>query len=237
MTAPNKPEPSAVADYVAALGQLAEPVKAGKADIPGRRGYTYLTLPDLIEAIRPVLSNHRLAFMQDVAIADRRVIVTTHIIHTTGASWTSLPFALPCGSSPQEIGSALTYARRYSLATFVGLAGADDDDAAAAQRQPQRQPDDVLPPVDPQTGEILEDKPAPKRNTHTDYGPLPATSKQLGAIYAIAKSKGLSEKADVLALVSEILEKQITSGSDLKRDEAGQVIEKLKAMTDNGGAA
>jgi predicted metal-dependent hydrolase len=35
---------------------------------------------------------------------------------------------------PQEIGSALTYARRYSLSALLGIAADEDDDANAASR-------------------------------------------------------------------------------------------------------
>ena len=42
------------------------------------------------------------------------------------------------GRSPHEVGSALTYARRYHLASIVGLAGDDDDDAQHAQQAAQQ---------------------------------------------------------------------------------------------------
>ena len=177
-------------DFVTALGALSEPPKTGKVHA-GMRKYTYLTLPDLIEAVRPVFAAHRLAFSQEATIDQGMIVVHTVIFHTSGARWDSPPLVMPCGRTPQDIGSALTYARRYQLATMVGLAGADDDDAQTVQH-----PREELPPVDPETGEILEpESSAP--------GQQNATGKQLTAIGAIGKKAGL-ERDDIHALAEEI---------------------------------
>jgi hypothetical protein len=56
---------------------------------------------------------------------------------------------LPATARPQEMGSALTYARRYSLSALVGIAADEDDDANAAAVQSagtKQTPKDLGPP-------------------------------------------------------------------------------------------
>jgi len=69
------------------------------------------------------------------------MVLHTRLIHSSG-EWigSEWPVAEFGRSSPQQMGSALTYARRYSLFSIVGIAGQDDDDdgAAASQQVPSR---------------------------------------------------------------------------------------------------
>jgi hypothetical protein len=55
-------------------------------------------------------------------------------LHTSG-QWIASEHPLPLSGRPQEIGSALTYARRYSLSALIGIAADEDDDANAAQKK------------------------------------------------------------------------------------------------------
>jgi hypothetical protein len=125
------------ADLVAALGALHEPRKDGQVNA-GQRRYKYLTLPDLLAAVRDTFRDHRLAITQDVQVTEGGILVTTTILHTTGEQRAASPLFLRCTSDPQSVGSAITYGRRYSLAAMVGLAGDDDDDAQHAQQAVQQ---------------------------------------------------------------------------------------------------
>jgi hypothetical protein len=118
---------------VPALGELAEPAKAGKANT-GTYQYTYMTLHQLLAAVRPVFAKHGLAVSQAVERTETGVAVTTTVMHISGQEHHDPPLELRCGPGAQDVGSAITYARRYSLAALVGLAGSEDDDGAAAQR-------------------------------------------------------------------------------------------------------
>lgn len=128
--------------FVAAAAELTEPIKSATATVETRdgRGYTYayLPLPALSALVRGVFARHGLAFRQSVTTSgDRAVTVTTTVVHTCGACWTTEPLTVRAASlSPQDVGSASTYGRRYSLAALVGLSGADDDDAASQHRHP-----------------------------------------------------------------------------------------------------
>lgn len=120
---------------VNALGDLTNPQKDGKADT-GKFGYTYATLPAVLDHVRPVLAAHGLAITQDQQMADHDVAVTTTIWHTSGEHLTFGPLVGRASGDWQQTGSALTYMRRYSLLAALGIAGDDDDDAQAVKGKP-----------------------------------------------------------------------------------------------------
>jgi hypothetical protein len=60
----------------------------------------------------------------------------TKLVHAESGQWQSSLMVMPLPKNdPQGYGSALTYARRYGLATLVGLVSEIDDDAEAATPQ------------------------------------------------------------------------------------------------------
>ena len=83
--------------------------------------------------MRKTLGQHEIATVQTTAIDQAAGIVhlTTMLAHASGewiaSDWPVCPIAEM--ASPQRMGSALTYARRYALFTLVGIAGEDDLDA------------------------------------------------------------------------------------------------------------
>jgi len=138
-------ESTASADLAAALAALTEPHKSGKV-AAGQRRYTYLMLPDLMGHARTILAQHAIAIHQTAQTIDGHIHVETLLRHHDGTMWASGPLTAPQPSDPQQLGSLLTYLRRYSAATFLGLSGDDDDDGQAAARAnpPQRR---TAPPL------------------------------------------------------------------------------------------
>lgn len=110
------------------VGQTA----AGK---PYKYEYTYADLTDVLDATRPALSKHGLAVTQPIVRAAYGPQVVTMLLHKSGQklqSEYSLRLAEGVKDSPQAWGSAITYARRYSLCGLLGVAGEEDDDGTAA---------------------------------------------------------------------------------------------------------
>lgn len=91
----------------------------------------YADLESVIEAVKPHLISNGMMFVQSI-IPGEDVEVTTVIIYQTGESLSlgSLKVPLP-KKDAQGYGSALTYARRYSLSTALGIPSVDDDGEAA----------------------------------------------------------------------------------------------------------
>jgi ERF superfamily len=83
--------------------------------------------------VRKTLGQHEIATVQTTAIDQTAGMVnlTTTLAHASGewiaSDWPVCPIAET--ANPQRMGAALTYARRYALFTFVGIAGEDDLDA------------------------------------------------------------------------------------------------------------
>lgn len=108
-----------------AQGELKNPAKAAENSHFHKR---YADLACGLDAIRPVLSRHGLALTQMTYMDAEMVMLETRLAHSSG-QW--LRATYPVGRFPmkhQEVGSAITYARRYSGFAICGIAGADDDD-------------------------------------------------------------------------------------------------------------
>ena len=93
----------------------------------------YASLSSVIDAIKPALNNAGIVFIQFVSPSDDgRLNLTTRLLHTSG-EWIESTATCPLAKNdPQGYGSALTYLRRYTLATVVGLYQDDDDGQAAS---------------------------------------------------------------------------------------------------------
>lgn len=99
----------------------------------------YVALDGLTAAVRPVLAKHGLSFMQFPTGDGQTVSVTTLLLHESGEYIESEPFAMkPTKSDPQGMGSAVTYARRYSLQSVLGVAWEEDDDANTTSQPAQQ---------------------------------------------------------------------------------------------------
>lgn len=94
----------------------------------------YADLASVWEACRAPLTTHGFAVLQPVSTVDGAVAVTTLLLHTSG-EWISDTLLLrPVAETPQGVGSAITYGRRYGLAAMVGVVPEDDDGEAAHGR-------------------------------------------------------------------------------------------------------
>jgi hypothetical protein len=118
--------------WVAALNELTDVARSETADT-GSYKYKYATLAAAAQQARTVLGKHELAvFQSSFSTGLGSVAVTTRVIHTSGQWIESDPLVMPAKGGPQDVGSALTYGRRYGLMSFLGLA-TDDDDGVGAQ--------------------------------------------------------------------------------------------------------
>ena len=83
----------------------------------------YFDINKLIEAVNPVLSKHGLVLLQP--IEDNKVV--SMIIDSESGEVAKSWLELPNLSDPQKIGSAISYYRRYTLASLLGLQAEDED--------------------------------------------------------------------------------------------------------------
>lgn len=96
----------------------------------------YADLAACVEAVIDALNANGIAMIQRTHDSDNGVAVETLFVHESGETITGGILHVPAAKhDPQGYGSALTYARRYSLMAACGIAP-EDDDANMAQRTP-----------------------------------------------------------------------------------------------------
>lgn len=108
----------------------------------------YADLASCWDACRKPLSDNGLSVVQTVEYDNNGRYVETMLLHTSGQFITSCVNLTLKDDNMQAVGSAITYARRYSLAAIVGISPDDDDAEAASGR----------PPTKSAAGEIIEQK-------------------------------------------------------------------------------
>jgi hypothetical protein len=126
-------------------------------------------LPHILSIITPILKKNGLLIVQPVV----NNCVVTKLIHIESGETIESVYDIVCkdGTNPQQVGSAVSYARRYSISSLLNLNIDDDDDGNAANgnnvvSQPAQPKKEELTPKHPnwnkakehlQTGGLLED--------------------------------------------------------------------------------
>lgn len=96
----------------------------------------YADLSACVEAVIDALNANGIALMQQTHECENGVMVETVFVHESGETLSSGKLHVPASKQDaQGYGSALTYARRYSLMAACGIAPEDDDGNAASRRQ------------------------------------------------------------------------------------------------------
>jgi len=129
-------------------GSLAQALVAFQAAVPaipkrktvsvqtrqgGRYTFDYAPHEVILDTIKGYLAENGLAVVQPLTSdLQGRMFVQTIVIHEGGETLESLTPLNTENLSNQEIGSAVTYMRRYALSAMLGLATDDDDDANLA---------------------------------------------------------------------------------------------------------
>jgi len=110
----------------------------------------YADLSSVMDAIKPALAKHGLAFVQVSHDSNNAAAIETVIVHSSGETMSCGIVSVPVSKGDaQGFGSAMTYARRYSLSAAFGVAPEDDDGnaAAAAKPVPQKEAPKTLKPA------------------------------------------------------------------------------------------
>ena len=118
----------------------------------------YAGLDACVEAVIDALHKHGIGLMQRTLPCESGVTVETVFIHSSGETMSSGPLHVPASKNdPQGYGSALTYARRYSLMAACGIAPEDDDGNAASKPATYAKPSRPAP-------RMTDEAPRPRSN-------------------------------------------------------------------------
>lgn len=186
--------------------------------------YNYADLADVIESIRKPLAENELAITHRLELRESGYGMVTDLIHSSGESvstWYPLPNPHDADIRPQEFGSALTYARRYSITALVGIASEEDDDGQAAPAaKPAAKPSSAPSPVKPA---VVAPTPSPAPATTRFPGVTEAQRKRL---HAFKTEYGWTDEQLKAHMRREF---GIESSKELTRDQYDKLIAAIKA--------
>lgn len=115
--------------------------KVGKGSINPAFKSKYADLADIVSVVLPALAKNGLAWITTPRVSDDGFVLEYELRHTSGETVTgSWPLPDPEKATPQQMGSAVTYAKRYTLSAVTGIAPDEDDDGNAASKGPGAAP-------------------------------------------------------------------------------------------------
>jgi hypothetical protein len=184
----------------------------------------YADLATVSEAILPELSKHGLYFTSAPTLIGDRFVLRCELGHVTGGKVEAI-YPLT-GNGHHQIGSAITYGRRYCLGAMTGLTPEDDDggaaaEAASAPRSAQRR---TTKPAEAATAQRGARPALPSEAAD----PNKMTSTQRGKMHALFNQKDITERGNRLAYTIETIGRQVNSSDELTRAETDQVIDRLE---------
>ena len=138
-------------ELAAALAKAQRTLKAAIKDSTNPHFRSrYADLASIWSAWQEAGPAHGLAITQTTAVRDGGIVLITQMSHSSG-QWIRGEYPLnPIKNDPQGLGSAMTYARRYSLAAMAGVCPDDDDGENAMGRNAVTiQKDAAAPAEDP----------------------------------------------------------------------------------------
>jgi len=121
------------------IGELLEVQKEIKdVEKTGENPYfksSYTTLTESIKSCKEILNKHNIIVLQPIQSDSEGVYVCTTLLHVSGEKLESkMSISEVKSNDPQARGSAITYARRYSLKSILCMADEDDDGEKAMDR-------------------------------------------------------------------------------------------------------
>lgn len=215
------------------VGSLAEALADLQTQLPhvaknntakaGTYSYQYADLAEISRQLLPVMGKLGLSFTSKPTLVDGKFVLAYTLRHISGETDEGV-WPLPERGSPQEIGSAVSYARRYCLCAVTGLApDNDDEDAVLAEAANRRMRVERVEekiaastaPQPPAEGRITAEQ---QREMQNLFGPA-----GIGA----TKQARLKFAADVIG-------RQIGSATEMTQSEADRFIAALRKEADDG---
>jgi len=125
---------AALADFQSSLPSVGKDNTASVKSDKGSYKYSYADLTAVTDAALPLLAKCGLSWTSRPTMTEHGFVLRYSLLHSAGHREDGdFPLPDPSRFSSQQIGSAITYARRYSLCAVTGIApGGDDDDGEKA---------------------------------------------------------------------------------------------------------
>jgi hypothetical protein len=130
-TDPTDPE-AALATALAAFQAEMPHVGKGNSANAGTYTYSYADLADITKSVMPVMAKHGLSFSAKPTLNEDGKFVLEYVLRHAQGGRDVGQYPLPTSGTPQQVGSAISYARRYCFSAVTGVAPDEDDDGRAA---------------------------------------------------------------------------------------------------------
>ena len=203
----------------AEIGEIAAALSVAQAEInPAEKNATnphlknkYANISAIYDAVREVLPRHGLCVVQTMLPTDgTRAHVRTTLAHKSG-QWFASECVMPLDrqGGAQGMGSAITYARRYSLSAILGVVADEDDDGNGAQGRNNK-------------SQIEKDRAAAKANN-----PNPPSDPQRKMFMSMMSKKHNGNRDAILDDLSKYFGRKIASSNELTKAEISEMIEVL----------
>ena len=153
-------------------------------------GYRYTDLDTIASKIRPLLAKYGLGYMQPIETVGDTMFMRTRVFHKSG-EYIETDIVLNAVSGKQmnaiqQMGAAITYMRRYSLCSVLGITSDEDTDGAEKKEAPGTQ---NKQPVKPQPTKQVT-KPVPNtQGKKTQLAGGDSTPEQVKALKSLFASK------------------------------------------------
>lgn len=133
----NQSMSSDIKDLATALSKAQSTMKSALKDKENPHFRSkYADLDAIWDACRESLTENGLSVIQTHGSDQSGAFLKTLLVHSSGQFISSItPLILPDRATMQQLGSAITYARRYSLASIVGVTSDEDDDGNAVSQK------------------------------------------------------------------------------------------------------
>lgn len=200
--------------------------KAATADT-GKYKYKYATLDDITEAVMPLLTAVGLAWSCGPGMQEGHFGLIWRLLHISGEQLDGF-MPLPANAPPQQLGGCITYFRRYSMCSVLGVTTDEDDDGAKVADAWESARPAARGSSGPRAGARARSSDW-KGSSNGDADPGPLTSAQSKRMHASFTSAGIKEREARLLYVAEVIGRTVESSSELTKDEAGLVIATLEA--------
>ncbi len=202
----------------------------------------YATLASLWDSARKAIAANGLSVVQTTEISEGDLFLVTTLMHASGEYISGIYPVKSAGMKPQEIGSAITYARRYSFGAILGLSSDDDDDGNAASHPQERkeggqsQPAGVAATIsNVQEGAKRTDNPNGNTGNGVSGKVTMGTLKRLHAVGTMAYGDEWDARRH--KMVSAITVRRTDSSKDLMETEAVRLINGIEEKIRQEGAA
>lgn len=229
---------NSIAALAAALAKAQRQIQSAKKDSvnPHFRS-RYADLASCWDACREQLTSNGIAVVQPIHNDGPYAFLKTILVHESGEWIASGSYPLkPMKDDPQGLGSAITYARRYSLCAMVGVAPDDDDGEAATGRTVQQtktptyqapaQPQQAAPSNRPPEFEATQQQIVKQYGSgDTKRGP---TEKQISFLHAMKSKAGWHDQELKQYLQAEF---NVSSTKALNIQQFNKILDLLKNKT------